>query len=114
MTAYASSTNGKCQTNVVTISEEENSASYYDESVQSADPDRKTITNQRGERHSMWDEDDVGGVWRSGLCLGVRIKGAQVQTPLQSACRCVPGQDTSPQIAPVGIAHSIEYVSRFG
>ena len=39
--------------------------------------------------------------------------GAQVQTPLQSACRCVP-EDTSPQIAPVGIAHSIEYVSRFG
>jgi len=30
------------------------------------------------------------------------------------ACRCVPGQDTSPQIAPVGIVHSIEYVSHFG
>ena len=45
---------------------------------------------------------------------GVRIRGSQVQTPLQSACRCVPGQDTSPQIAPVGIVHSIEYVSRFG
>ena len=57
---------------------------------------------------------NIGGVWRSGLCVGVRIKGAQVQTPLQSACRCVPGQDTSPQIAPVGIAHRIEYVSRFG
>ena len=59
----------------------------------------------------------MGGVWRSGLvhwCVGVRIRGSQVQTPLQSACRCVPGQDTSPQIAPVGIAHSIEYVSRFG
>jgi len=50
-----------------------------------------------------------GGVWRSGLFVGVRIRGSQV--PLQSACRCVPGQ---PQIAPVGIAHSIEYVSRFG
>ena len=56
----------------------------------------------------------IGGVWRSGLCVGVLIRGSQVQTPLQSACRCVPGQDTSPQIAPVGIAHSIEYVSRFG
>ena len=38
----------------------------------------------------------------------------QVQTPLQSTCRCVPGQDTSPQMAPVVIVHSIEYVSRFG
>ena len=44
----------------------------------------------------------------------VWIRGSQVQTPLQSAGRCVPGQDTSPQITPVGIAHSIEYVSRFG
>ena len=54
------------------------------------------------------------GVWRSGLCVCVRIRGSQVQTPMQSACRCVPEQDTSPQIAPVGIAHSIEYGSRFG
>ena len=41
------------------------------------------------------------------------VLGSQVQTPLQSACRCIPGQDTSPQIA-VGIVHSIEYVSLFG
>ena len=61
------------------------------------------------------------GVWCSGLVRWCSDQGstgskptAQVQTPLQSACRCVPGQDTSPQIAPVGIAHSIEYVSRFG
>ena len=30
-----------------------------------------------------------------------------------TACRCVP-EDTSPQMAPVGIVHSTEYVSRFG
>ena len=47
-----------------------------------------------------------GGVWCSGLCVGVWIRGAQVQTPLHVV--------VSPQIAPVGIAHSIEYGSRFG
>jgi len=46
------------------------------------------------------------------ILYGRRV--TQVQTPLQSACRCVPGQDTSPQIAPVGIVHCIEYISRFG
>ena len=51
----------------------------------------------------------------SAVIYGRRVaQWVQVQTPLQSACRCVPGQDTSPQIAPVGIAHSIDYVSRFG
>ncbi|XP_033938432.2 ankyrin repeat and SOCS box protein 14-like [Pseudochaenichthys georgianus] len=32
----------------------------------------------------------TGGVWGSELSVGVRIRGSQVQTPLQSACRCVP------------------------
>ena len=38
--------------------------------------------------------------WASAL---IRDQGALVQSPLQSACRCVP-EDASPQIAPVGIA----------
>ena len=63
---------------------------------------------------ARWDVTEIS-LWVSGAweCLGNSAIGGRV-APLQSACRCVPGQETSPQSAPVGIAHSIEYVSDFG
>ena len=52
----------------------------------------------------MISKHKPGGVWCSGL---VRSNPTAVS---MSLCPW----DTSPQIAPVGIVHSIEYVSRFG
>ena len=57
------------------------------------------------------------GVWRSELVRWCSDQGSTGSNPTavsMSLCPGLPGQDTSPQIAPVGIVHSIEYVSSFG
>ena len=53
--------------------------------------------------------------WREACGAVVRalVLGSGGSNPTAVSMSLCPW-DTSPQIAPVGIAHSIEYVSRFG
>ena len=55
----------------------------------------------------------TGRLWRSGLVRWCWDQGSTGSNPTAVSMSLCPW-DTSPQIAPVGIAHSIEYVSRFG
>ena len=62
---------------------------------------------------SMQSGYHIRGVWCSGLVRWCSDQGVTVSNPTAVSMSLCPW-DTSPQIAPVGIAHSIEYVSRFG